>query len=115
MGDTYNTGQAGAVGPGASASNMSFQQIWQQNSGTIGLQALSSELDVLIDALKQEATEPEHEIALGNVSAAQESAAAGDGPKALEYLRNCGKWVLGVAQKIGIGVVVAAIKAAIGP
>ena len=31
MGDIYSAGQAGAMGPGAQASNITFQQIWNQS------------------------------------------------------------------------------------
>ena len=72
MGDTYNVGQAVTVGPNASgsASHVSFQQVWAQNQGTIDLQGLSKELGILRGALRQRATEPEQDIAVGQVAAA---------------------------------------------
>jgi len=45
MGDNYSAGQAGAMGPGAQASNMTFQQIWNQTQGSLDLQQLSKELE----------------------------------------------------------------------
>jgi len=114
VGDNYNAGQAGAMGPNAQASNMTFQQIWNQTSGDIDLAQLAIELGSLRDAMREEGSEPDHDIAVGQVAAAQKAASEGDGPKALEYLKQAGQWTLGVAEKIGVGVAVAAMKSSLG-
>ena len=115
MGDTYNTsGQTGAVGPGANASGNTFNQIWQGKSAEIDLATLAVELDRLRLALKQEASTPEQDAALGAVAAAQTAAQSGDGPTTLSYLSGAGKWALDVGTKIGTGVAVAAIKSGMG-
>jgi hypothetical protein len=115
MGDTYNTsGQAGEVGPGASAFGNTFNQIWQEKSQEINLVSLAGELDQLRLALKQESSTPEHDAALGAVAAAQSAAQNGDGPATLSYLSKAGKWALDVGTKIGTGVAVAAIKSGMG-
>ena len=41
------------------------------------------------------------------------TATRGDGPAALQYLKSAGEWTLGVAEKIGVGVAIEALKRAI--
>ena len=55
MGDQYSAGQAGAMGPHSRASNMTFQQIWQQSQSNIDLETLSDELATLRGAMRKEA------------------------------------------------------------
>jgi hypothetical protein len=64
--------------------------------------------------MKQDGTEPDHDIATGNVALAEKSAKEGDGPKALQYLKAAGKWAQEAATKIGVEVAAAAITKAIG-
>lgn len=111
MGDTYNTkGQVGSVGPGAMASNNTFNQIWQDKAQEIDLGSLARELEQLRAAMKVESSSPEHDVALGAVASAQSAAEQNDGPAALSYLSSVGKWTLDVGTKIGAAVAVAAIK-----
>jgi hypothetical protein len=110
MGDIYNAGQAGAMGPGAHAHDMTFQQLWTAKGHQIDLAELSSELKRLVPELKTTAMSPEHQIAIGNVEAAAQSAAQNEGPRTLEYLKNAGTWVLGVAEKVGVGLTVSVLK-----
>jgi hypothetical protein len=114
MGDSYNAQQVGAMGPNASAQNMTFQQIWNNASGDIKLGILATELRTLMPQLSELASQPEHKVAIGNVDAAADAAAAGDGPKALRYLVAAGKWFFDAATKLGIGVAVAAAKSHLG-
>jgi len=114
MGDNYSAGQAGAMGPSAQATGNTFQQIWQQNQGSIDLRALAEELETLRRLMRKEATEPTHDVAIGEVAAAQTAASEGKGAKALEHLRNAGKWAFDVSTKIGVGVATAALKTALG-
>ena len=44
------------------------------------------------------------------VADAEEAAAKGDGPGALQHLKGAGKWALGVAEKIGVSVAAKAIE-----
>ena len=93
MGDQYNvSGQAGAVGAGAHAHDMTFQQIWNQMSNQTDIAALAGELAVLRDAMEKEARQPSEKFAVGAVAAAEESAKQKDGPKTIEYLKSAGKW-----------------------
>jgi hypothetical protein len=114
MGDNYSAGQAGAMGPGAKACDMMFEQNWNQALGPMNLAQLAGELGRLHLELRSEATEPEHELAIGSVAAAEAAAKAGNGAKALEYLKKAGTWALNVATKIGTDMAVAALKASMG-
>lgn len=115
MGDQYNvTGQAGAVGPGAHAHDMTFSQVWNHLENRVDLVRLAEELSKLRVAMEREATDPAHRLAVGAVAAAEQSAQQKDGPKALEYLKTAGKWALGVAEKIGTELAKQALKGALG-
>jgi hypothetical protein len=114
MGDNYSAGQAGAIGPNAQASNMTFQQIWNQVQGSVDLPRLARELGQLHTALRSQAKKPEHEMAIGAVAAAEADAKGGDGPNALEYLKKAGSWAFDVATKIGTDIAAAALKSSMG-
>jgi hypothetical protein len=70
------------------ATGNSFQQIWQQNQGSIDLRALAGELEALRRLMRKEATEPSHDVAIGEVAAAQ--TAAGEGTRASPKRRQAG-------------------------
>jgi uncharacterized protein YjbI with pentapeptide repeats len=91
-----------------------FQQVWNQSADSINLTSLADELGKLRAAMKQEGTDPEHDIATGNVALAEKSAKEGDGPKALQHLKSAGKWALDTATKIGVDVAAKALTKAIG-
>ena len=114
MGDQYKIGQAGAVGPGARAHDITFNQIWNESGGTVDVTQLARELTELRNSLSKEASEPEQYMALGEVAAAEKAAGEGNGPKALEHLKRAGSWVGDVSTKIGVGVATAAAKTALG-
>jgi len=106
----YNYGQAGAIGPGAHAHDMNFNQIWLETGDKIDLSTLASELVELQSKLIKEATEPEHYSSLAEIGHAENSAKKGDGAKALEHLSKAGKWTLDIAEKIGVPVAIDALK-----
>ncbi len=116
MGDQYTvSGQVGAQGANAHAHDITFNQIWNQAQGDINLSELADQLSTLRTALKREAADSDdYDIEIGAIAAAQRSAAAGDGPKALEQLSQAGTWVLDVATKVGVPVAVEALKHALG-
>ncbi len=114
MGDTYSSEQAVAMGRNAQASNNTFQQIWRRSHGTIDLQSLVRELEELRRSMRQEATNLDHDVAIGKVAAAQTEAARGNGAKTLEHLKNAGHWAFDVSTKIGVDVAATAIKTALG-
>jgi hypothetical protein len=67
----------------------------------------------LRNAMKGEATGArEQDKAIGVVADAEEAAARNDGPAALQCLKSAGEWTLGVAEKIGVGVAIEALKRA---
>jgi hypothetical protein len=120
MGDEYTVGQAGAVGPGSHAENMTFVQNWNQFASEHDPTALAAELATLREHLRTAATEPEHDAAIGVLAEAEMAAKQNDGPAALERisvlkrLGNAGKWALDAATSIGTAVAAAAIKVGIG-
>ena len=109
-GDTnINTGQAAAVGRKAHVHDSTFQQI----QAGIDLPKLAEELGRLRAAMKGETTgTPEHDEAIGAVAGAEKAAAKGDGQAVLQYLKSAGEWTLGIAEKIGVGVAIEALKRA---
>lgn len=112
VGDTYNTTGAGAVGRGATASSFTINT-WDrlENKDTA---ALAGELAALRAALKERATNPEHDLAVGEVGMAQVAAEKGDGPTVMEHLGRAGQWTFGIATSIGTALAGAAIKTALG-
>lgn len=114
MGDKYEVGQAGAVGPGAHADHMTFSQIWNQTKESVDLPTLADQLAQLQKTLKVRASEPEEHVELGNVGLAEKEARKGNGAKALEYLSKVGKWALDTAIEIGTEVAAKVIKSAAG-
>jgi hypothetical protein len=114
MGDCYNAGQVGAQGPNAHAHDMAFNQVWSQTENKINLQLLADELAALRKEMQILAKNAEDFAELGALANAEIEAKNGNGPKAMEYLAKTGKWALGAAEKIGVGVAIAAIKTALG-
>jgi internalin A len=100
MGDIH-VGQAGAVGSGAHAHDITFNQIWNQIKESVDLPKLAAELTTLREEMKKEAVTVEHDAAVGDISKAEQAAKAGDGTKAIEYLKSAGKWAFDTATKIG--------------
>ena len=120
MGDEYTIGQAGAVGPGAHAEHMTFVQSWNALSGELEMGGLADELAALRRHLREHATEPEQDAAIGALAEAEMAAREGDGPRVLEHisilkrLGGAGKWALGAATTIGTTVAAAALNAGLG-
>lgn len=112
--DTYSGGQVGAMGPHAHAHDISFEQVWIQSSKTIDLKKLREELERLRAAMKARAKSADEDAAVGAVAAAEGAARKGDGPGALQHLKNAGRWALDAATEIGTTVAAAAINKALG-
>jgi hypothetical protein len=91
MGDRYEAGQVGALGPYAHAHDMTFNQIWNQAKKNIDLSTLSKELKTLREELQKTAKEAEEFAEIGAVANAEMEAQRGDGPKALSALAKTGK------------------------
>ena len=114
MGDKYEAGQAGAMGPGAHAHDMNFNQVWNQFGNSIDLPLLATELSKLRTELKEKATDADHDITVGSLALAEQAAEKGDGSKTLEYLARAGKWALDAATQIGTSIAAEAIKKSLG-
>jgi hypothetical protein len=114
VGDEYNIGQAGAVGPNAHAHDMTFNQIGGNIEKSMDLAKLADDLAKLRQAMKSEATEPEHDLAVSEIAKAEQAAKAKDSPKVAQSLKGAGKWALDVATKIGTSLATEAIKESMG-
>lgn len=114
MGDEYNVGQAGVAGPYGHAHDMTFNQIGGNIERRMDLSALAGELATLRRTMKGEATEPEHDAAVGEVAKAEQAAQAKDSSKVAESLKGAGKWALDVATKIGTTLASEALKESMG-
>jgi hypothetical protein len=113
MGDKYNVGQ-GIAGRSIHAHDITFNQQWNEISHHVDLLTLAKELSLLRAELRKEATESEHDIAIGAIASAEKAAKEGNGAKALEALKDVGNWAIDVATKIGVSVAAEAIKKASG-
>lgn len=114
MGDTYKVGQAGAVGPGAHAHDMTFTQIGDQIEESVDLARLADELSSLRQAMKEQATAAEHDIAISDIAKAEQAAKTRDSSKVAEHLQSAGTWALDIASKIGVPLAIEALKQATG-
>jgi hypothetical protein len=115
-GDKYEAGQVVTQGREArtDVQTVTFNQVWQQNKGEVDLATLGAELETLRARLGQAASAPEHYIEIGAIASAEVEAKKGNGEKVYEALSKAGKWSLGVAEKIGVGVAIAALKTSLG-
>ncbi|WP_431277866.1 hypothetical protein [Leifsonia poae] len=115
LGDTYRTGQALNVGPGATVSGGSFAQLWADNSADIDLPTLAAELRVLRAEGRSRATgDASEDESLGALASAQRAAEDGDGPRAIGFLKSAGKWALDVGTQVGVSMAVKALTVALG-
>ncbi|MGI9099449.1 MAG: hypothetical protein ACR2H2_13340 [Solirubrobacteraceae bacterium] len=119
-GDQYNVGQAGAVGPRASARDMTFVQGASSVPPMNDPAVLGAELERLRTHLQADADGSEHDAALKIVAQAELKAKDGDGQAAVEQLSalrrlgNAGRWALTATTTIGTTVAAAALKDALG-
>lgn len=112
MGDDkfYNErNQVGQQGSGLKAGDLSFYQT-NLSSDNVDAAQLAEELGKLREALKNDSSTPEHDLEIGSIAAAEVEAGKGNVTAALEHLKKITGWALGVAEKIGIPVAIAAIK-----
>ena len=113
--DVYNVQQAGAVGRNARVETVNFTMEGVQKKVDLDLEKLTEDLAKLIKELeKTDIDEIDKDSSVNAVKQAQSAAKSGDGPEALKHLQNVGKWVLGIAEKIGVGVAVVALKTVLG-
>ncbi|MCB1094697.1 MAG: PAS domain-containing protein [Verrucomicrobiae bacterium] len=114
MRDNYSSSGQAIQGPDAHVHDVTFSQHWKNLSSSVDLDVLARELKILSKSAFAEAEETDERIAAGHLASAERSAADGDGPKTLEYLRLAGKWALQISEKVGIPVATAVIKETLG-
>jgi hypothetical protein len=114
MGDQYNINQAGAVGPNSTASNNTFNQLNNSLPENTDYEKLTTELFELRQSLLPKAKLPEHYIAIGELTKAEEASRSKDGNTVIKSLVAAGKWVLDAAKDIGTDVLTEVIKNQIG-
>lgn len=106
-----NHGQAGAMGPNASARGNTFQQqVVNATPAGIEERRLIEQLARLVDKLKAEAHQPSDYTSLAEVAQAQLEAMNGDRSGVAKSLKRAGAWVYEIAEKIGVDIVVGLIK-----
>lgn len=104
-----NSDQIGTVGDNSSVSGSAFiHSDAKEDSGDIG--KLFEELGLLRKAMKDAATEPEHDVAVAEVAKAELAAKEGDHATAVQHLTRAGKWALGLATAIGASLVSSVLK-----
>jgi hypothetical protein len=104
-------GPVGAVGDNAAARD--FKQTWSQSG--IDISKLAKQLWRLRNAMNGEherTPEQDKAFEIELVDKAMGASSKGDGPTALRYLKTVGGWTLDIAEKIGVELVVEAIKKA---
>jgi hypothetical protein len=115
-GDTYNNfGAAGAVGSKNVVKDSTVRQT-NQGGQVLDMIILAQELARLRAALREQATEPEHDAAIGDLASAEIAARKSDENATLTHLArlgSLGKWVLGVAQSIGTPLAISVIRQAL--
>jgi len=109
--DTYNVGQAGAVGPHAHAEHVTFNQPTAVLN-EIDLDRLADELAEIRKAMRRDGTTLEHDVALSEVAKAEQAARDKQPRSAVQYLKAAGEWALDVATKLGTSVAAEALKQA---
>ena len=112
-GDTYNVGQGVGVGRNVRMTNVTVNQA-QGQAEQIDLPTLASELATLRAEMKKLATEPEQDVAVGAIAAAEAEAKKGDQASTMDQLSKAGKWALDLAVKIGVPVAIDAIRKSAG-
>jgi hypothetical protein len=117
MGSKYENkgGQVGVMGANARIKNLT--QVWnelQAENGEIDFAQLAQEIAAVRLAAKEADADGDHDEERGVLASAEKAAKAGQGDKVLAALASAGKWTLGIAEKIGVGLVVAMIKKTAG-
>lgn len=120
---TSNSGQIGINAHGSNFDVDGFEQLWDQWSqeSRINISELTKDLEKLCEVLKVEVVNSDdhtHYDGLSKALNALKLARTGNAPKALEKLseigHRTGRWMLDIANKIGVSVAAEAIKNSIG-
>lgn len=112
--DTFNVQQAGAVGPHASATNTTFNQVAAQLAANFDMRQLGDQLQQLRQEMLKNATDADHYASVAAVAKAEEATKINDTSTLFASLKSAGRWALDTATKIGVSVAAKAIEGAIG-
>lgn len=82
--------------------------------GALDYAKLADELASLRSKLRKQASEAEHDEALGAVAAAEKAARQQNQSGVLTHLKTAGKWSFDIASKIGVSVAAKMIEQAMG-
>jgi hypothetical protein len=107
-------GAAASIGNNNQVSNVTINSAQQQIDGLASLQELTAEFRRLAEALARKASGPEQYVDLGRIGNAQIEATKNNRHGVIEALKGTGKWVLDVAQEIGVKVAAELIKKSAG-
>ena len=113
-GDTYNIEHGVGVGRNVRMTGVTVTQTRTQGDSEIDLPSLAQELSVLLAEMNKRKSEPEHQMAIGAIAAAEMEAKKGEASKVRQYLSKAGEWALDVATKIGVSVATEALKKSAG-
>jgi hypothetical protein len=112
--DIYQIGKAGAVGPQATAKNITFNEGPAALAAHIDCEVLAAELERLKMEMVSRAKDPSHYEAVAAIAKAEEATKEGAGSDIFNHLKGGGKWALETASKIGVSVAAKAIEGALG-
>ncbi|MBV8852035.1 MAG: hypothetical protein JOY91_01480, partial [Sinobacteraceae bacterium] len=112
--DTYNVERAGAVGPHATASHVTFNEGASELASQTDLKVLAVQLDQLRVELLKAARDASHYEAVAAVAKAEEATKKGETASVFSNLKDAGEWALDMASKIGASVAAKAIEGAMG-
>jgi NTP pyrophosphatase (non-canonical NTP hydrolase) len=113
-GDKYTAGTVGAQGAAAHAIDPKFESLWQQNSNSINIDQLASQLAQLHASLESLPPAQANAAAIVYIAEAEAAAIEGKGAKAMAALSKTGKWAFDMATKIGTDIAAAALKSSLG-
>lgn len=113
-GDTYNIEHGVGIGRNVQMTDTTVTQTRTEGGDRIDMPLLAQELTILLAELNKQKSDPEHQLAIGAIAAAEMEAKKGDESKALRYLSKAGQWALDVATKIGVSVATEALKKSMG-
>ena len=108
--DTYRVGaQAVAIGPGASVQ----ERVWNQVAGSTERQAVSKELQEVVEFLRADDNE-KSTLAADQISDALTALESDDPEGFLRSLQKAGKWALDAGTKIGVALATKALSMSLG-
>ena len=110
MGNKFVARNVLSQGDNARIKGIKWNQVWKQSNGDPDLMKLADELGRLRSEMKKLAEHSGHDVAVGAIASAEESARNNDGPKTIQRLAGAGTWCLDVAKKVGLDVAVKAIE-----